>query len=116
MIDISENHLRTLYNDCGRHYNKLSVLLMEEMSELQKELCKVFRETNFACIHPTEGETYFPNGGLEAFYYALNPSSRLNIAEEMAHVYICMESIRKLMNITDDDIQFFIDAKEDGGM
>lgn len=63
-------------------------------------------------MHPTEHEMFFRNSGLEDCYCSINPENRSHIIEEIAHVYICLESVRRLMDITDDDIQFFIDAKE----
>ena len=83
---ISEEHLETLYEEFGRG-NDNYILLIEEMSELAKALTKRIRYPNKEEITDS-------------------------IIEEMAHVYICLETVARLEGITEDDIQFEIYKKE----
>lgn len=99
MIDISitPEHLEKLFNDCGASYSDNAMLLSEEMSELNKEIMKFKR--NVMSFH----------GGETINYYGIG---RDKVTEEMAHVYICMEAMKKLIGIRDIDIQKKIDEKE----
>lgn len=94
MIDIliTPEHLENMFDECGYSYTENAMLLSEEMSELNKEIMKFKR---FWCA------------GAICF------SERKDaIAEEMAHVYICMEAIKRLIGIRDIDIQEKIWEKE----
>ena len=66
------------FNFEGKHIRGLTslVIFMEEMSELQKEMSKVIR----------------------------NKGDRFNILEELADVSICIERIKLLLNISDEEL------------
>lgn len=111
MIDISEKHILDLYSDYGGYYSKQAVICIEEMSELAKELCKVFRSFDIEGSHLKERPAD-PNCDGCDNYYLIDPENINEITEEMAHVYICLAALRNLMHISDSDIQKYISAKE----
>lgn len=100
MIDISitPEHLFALYKDIGSSYNANAVILSEEMSELNKELTKLYR-LRTKVKYPDTVETVCGN-------------ALPRITEEMAHVYICMEALKNILEISDSDIQYYINLKE----
>ena len=71
--------------DAIKKYGKTSQLMMlfEETSELQKEVCKAERGFN----------------------------NQENIAEEMADVYIMLEQIKMIYKISNNDVRYWIDEK-----
>ncbi len=94
MIDIliTPEHLEKLFDECGYSYTENAMLLSEEMSELNKEIMKFKRFWR-----------------AEPGYFAERKDA---IVEEMAHVYICMEAMKRLIGIHDIDIQEKIWEKE----
>ena len=95
-IEISGKHLDDLHKDCGYSYEDRAMLLSEEMSELNKELFKLIRDERCHLANSFE----------------MFDGRRKAIIEEMAHVYICMESVKMILCITDKDIQKEIEKKE----
>ena len=97
-ISISEEHLDKLYSEIGYTFSENACVLSEELSELNKELMKL-------CRHRHSATTYTQI--LDAIQ-----EYKPHVIEEMAHVYICMEAIKKILYIDDMDIQKEIDEKE----
>lgn len=69
-----------------KHYGKemQSVVVMEECSELIQAVSKELRQK----------------------------SDKSHLAEEMADVYICLELLKQMYEITDSDVQEWIDFKQ----
>lgn len=99
-ITITPEHLEKLYLENGFCYTENAELLSEEMSELNKELIKLIRKRKKCAIVELEN--------IPIIISEAKPS----IAEEMAHVYICMEAVKDILGIKGADIQYYIDKKE----
>lgn len=76
-----KEQLQLFINYFGEKYQK--VLLFEEMSELQKEVCKELR-----------GKGDIPH-----------------IAEELADVYIMLQQMQLIYGITDEQIEYVVQEK-----
>lgn len=79
------NFVKEILKKAIKHYGKSSQkdMLFEEMAELQKEVCKEKRGLGSIC----------------------------SIVEEMADVYIMLEQIKIIYDITDETINKFATAK-----
>lgn len=82
MIDVDKYSVRETIAHFGEE--KQTVVAIEELSELQKELCKAIRG----------------KGNLG------------HIIEEIADVYIMLEDIKIINNISDDEINEYIELKQ----
>lgn len=67
--------------------SKIHVIAMEEMAELQKELCKILRGN------------------------ARNSSENYGLLEEMADVQLCLDSLKMYLGLTDFDVRCALDVK-----
>lgn len=99
-ITITPEHLEKLYWENGFCYTENAELLSEEMSELNKELIKLIRKRKKCAMVELEN--------IPIIIAEAKPS----IAEEMAHVYICMEAVKDILGIKGADIQYYVDKKE----
>lgn len=79
------NDIRELTDSIAKKNGKevISVLVIEECSELQKEITKMMRERG----------------------------NKMNLLEEMADVYICLAELRWCYGITDHDLNTMIMRK-----
>lgn len=82
MIEGNEN-IDTLLENQSSVYNK--IVILEELSELQKEICKDLR-------------------GYER---------RIEIKEEMCDVYICLQFLKKIYNFSDEELEKMYKRKMD---
>lgn len=83
MIDV-EIPMQVLADSIQLHgMEKKKIIAMEEMSELTKEVCKDLR-----------GEL-----------------RRYDIVEEFADVFICLNNLKLMYNITDEEIQEWVNYK-----
>ena len=106
MIDISANHMKKYWDDFGTDSFTHTRLLIEEMSELTKELTKYDRYCDQYRKAPSNSyeELLINHKKIRLI--------RDNIIEEMAHVYICLKACRGILDIKDDEINTEIKRKE----
>ena len=79
------NDIRELTDPIAKKNGKevISVVAIEECSELQKEITKMMRERG----------------------------NKMNLLEEMADVYICLSFLEQIFNVKPDEMQKSIDVK-----
>ncbi len=83
---------------CKYEYKHIMINCIEELNELQKDLCKVLRKE----------EGGYPN---------INSTLlKIRIIEEIANVYITIEEIKYLNKIKDDEIFKIMKEKIDRGV